>query len=191
MTSYYTTEELKEIGFAQVGEDVCISRKASIYGADKMVIGNHVRVDDFCILSGNICLNDYVHVAAYCALFGGNAGIVMQSFSGISSRSVIYAATDDYSGNALTNPTVSDEFRIIHEGKVTVGRHTLIGTGCTVLPGVTLEEGVSVGSMTLVNRSLEAWGIYVGIPAKYMKPRAKKILQLEEEFLQQERDKNE
>ncbi|HRS91433.1 MAG TPA: acyltransferase, partial [Candidatus Marinimicrobia bacterium] len=31
----------------------------------------------------------------------------------------------------------------------------------------------------LVNKNLEPWSIYVGIPAKYLKPRSKKIIELE------------
>ena len=47
----YTREELEAIGFAQLGENVKISKKASIYGAANISIGNHVRIDDFCIIS--------------------------------------------------------------------------------------------------------------------------------------------
>ena len=46
-TSFYSEEELQQMGFAHVGHDVMISRKASIYGASNIWIGNHVRVDDF------------------------------------------------------------------------------------------------------------------------------------------------
>ena len=53
-TSFYSEEELQQMGFAHVGHDVMISRKASIYGASNIWIGNHVRVDDFCVLSGKI-----------------------------------------------------------------------------------------------------------------------------------------
>ena len=67
-TSFYSPEELKEIGFKSVGENVLISRKVSIYSPQKISIGNNVRIDDFCILSGNITLGNYCRIAAYCAL---------------------------------------------------------------------------------------------------------------------------
>ena len=54
MTSFYTEEELKGLGFRHIGNGVCISRKASIYGAQNISLGDHVRIDDFCILSGRI-----------------------------------------------------------------------------------------------------------------------------------------
>lgn len=60
MTSFYTEEELKGLGFRHIGNGVCISRKASIYGAQNISLGDHVRIDDFCILSGRIEIGSYV-----------------------------------------------------------------------------------------------------------------------------------
>lgn len=136
MTSFYSEDEVKKIGFKSVGENVLISRKASIYGADKICIGNNVRIDDFCILSGNITIENYVHIAAAVLLFGGTLGIILKDYSGVSSRSVIYAESDDYSGEAMTNPVVPDKYRHVQGGKVILEKYVVIGTGCTVLPNV-------------------------------------------------------
>lgn len=182
ITSFYSQEELKEIGFKKLGDNIQISRKASIYGAEHISIGNHVRIDDFCILSGNIVIGDYVHIAAYAALFGGKAGIELYDFTGLSSKVVVYASSDDYSGEAMTNPTIPDKFRKVQNEKVTLKKHVLIGTGCTILPGVTIEEGTSVGSMSLINRSLNSWGIYFGVPCKWRKERSKNLLTLEKQW---------
>ena len=67
MNSFYTDSELKEIGFKSVGSNILLSRKASIYSPEKISIGNNVRIDDFCILSGNITIGNYCRIAAYCA----------------------------------------------------------------------------------------------------------------------------
>lgn len=181
MDSFYSREELEKIGFNSIGTNVLISKKASLYGVEQMKIGNNVRIDDFCILSGKISLGNYIHIAAYSGLFGGNAGIEMKDFSGLSSRCVIYAESDDYSGNSLTNPMVPSKFRTISGGKVILGKHVIIGTGTSVMPGVEIGNGVSVGSMSLVNKSLSDWGIYVGIPCKRIKDRSRNVLELEKE----------
>lgn len=181
-TNFYEREELYGIGFKSVGEDVRISRKASFYGADKIVIGNHIRIDDFCILSGNIILKDYIHIAAYCALFGGKEGIEMENYSGLSSRVAIYAESDDYSGNAMTNPTISAEYRNVTGGKVILKEHVIIGTGTSIMPDIIIGEGCAVGSMSLVNKSIDSWGIYAGIPCKRIKERNKKILVIEQKM---------
>ena len=50
MTSFYTDDELKEIGFKSIGAGNLISRNVSIYGAGNISIGSYNRIDDFSIL---------------------------------------------------------------------------------------------------------------------------------------------
>lgn len=183
-TSFYTQEELLEIGFTSVGNDVLISRKTSIYGAEHISIGNHVRIDDFAILSGNITIGSYVHIAAATLLFGGNAGIVIQDFATLSSRTAIYAVSDDYSGEYMTNPMTPEKYKNIIEEKVIIGKHVIIATGCTILPGVSLGEGCAVGAMSLIKKDVEPWSMVAGTPARYIKQRSRKLLELEHQFVQ-------
>lgn len=184
MNSYYDKEELGQLGLRNCGEDVKISRKASIYGAENISIGDHVRIDDFCILSGNIVLGNYIHIAAACVLFGGKSGIQIMDFCGISSRSAVYAESDDYLGDYLTNPTVPDRFRNVSGAKVTLKKHVIIGSGTCILPDVTIGEGASVGCMSLVDKTLEAWGVYAGCPCRKLKERSRNLLKLEKEFME-------
>lgn len=181
--SFLCEEEIKDLGLKHVGFNVCISRLASFYGTENISIGNNVRIDDFCILSGRIVIGNNIHVAAGCYLFGGEQGIELNDFVNLSSRIVIYAKSDDFSGMTLTNPTIPDKYKQVLEAKVVLERHVLLGTGCVVLPGVIIEEGTSVGSLSLINKSLPSWKICVGIPAKPIKDRNKNILLLEQEFL--------
>jgi len=60
--SYLSLDNMKAMGFKRLGVNVKISDKASIYDADKIEIGDHSRIDDFCILSGNISLGSYNHI---------------------------------------------------------------------------------------------------------------------------------
>ena len=190
MDSFYSKEEVMALGFKHCGENVLISRKASIYAPSDISIGENVRIDDFCILSGNITLGNYIHIGAYSALFGGTKGISMMDFSGLSSRCVIYAETDDYSGGFLTNPTVPDEFRRVSGGPVILQKHVIIGSGTCILPDVVLAEGAAVGSMSLVNKSLDEWGIYAGIPCKRRKERRKDLIKLEQKCEEYAGEKN-
>lgn len=182
-SSFYNDEELRELGFLKVGENVKISRNARFYGSNKMVVGNNVRIDDFCVLSGKINIGNYVHVAVYSAIFAGDAGVILNDFSGMSSRCTIYAESDDYSGEHLTNPTVDKEYLGVISKSVEIGRHVILGASTIVLPGVKIGEGTAVGSMSLVNKSLEPWAIYAGVPCVYKKTRSNKLLELEKEFL--------
>ena len=85
MDSFYTPDELKKLGFKAFGQEVYISKKASFYSPEKITLGNHVRIDDFCILSGEISIGNYVHISAFNALYG-KAGIKIGNFCGISPR---------------------------------------------------------------------------------------------------------
>jgi galactoside O-acetyltransferase len=183
MNPFYTAAELPSLGLKSCGENVRISRKASIYRPERIEIGNHVRIDDFCILSGQIGLGDYIHIAAQALLFGGEFGIVMENFSCLSSRCVVYAESDDYSGDHLTNPTCPERYRGPYGGKVIIKRHAIVGSGSTLLPGVLIGEGAAIGAMSLVISDVSPWTISVGIPCQTIKPRSRRIIELEKAFL--------
>lgn len=175
MTSFYTKEELLTLGFNHVGENVLISRKTSIYGSNRMSFGNNVRIDDFCILSGEISLGSNIHIGAYCALFGAN-GIVMEDYTGLSPRCTLFSATDDFSGNFLISPMSPDECCNVKGGRILIKKYSQIGSGTTIMQDITIGEGVAVGTMSFVNRSLDEWTIYAGIPAKKIKERKRGLL---------------
>ena len=82
----------------------------------------------------------------------------------------------------MTNPTVPDDYTNVREAKVTIGRHVIVGTGTTILPGVHIGDGVAVGAMSLVNTDLEPWKMYWGIPVKCMRNRSRKLLDVEKRF---------
>ena len=183
MSSFYNQEELQAIGFSSLGDNVLISRKASIYGAEKMHIGNHVRIDDFAILSGQVTLGNYVHIAAGCKLYGGISGIEIKSFSGCSANCTIYAQIDDFSGEYMLHPTIPDIYRNVVNGAVVLESHAVVGAHSVVLPAVIVGEGVAVGAQSLVNKSLDAWGVYAGSPARFIKERSKELLQHHARFM--------
>lgn len=177
MDSFYAEWELRELGIKKVGKSVLVSKKASLYGADVIEIGDYVRIDDFCILSGNIRIGSYIHISAYTSMYGGICGgIIMEDYTTISSRCAVYACSDDYSGDYMTNAVIPAKYKNVREEKVELKKYSIVGSGCTILPGVTIGEGAAVGAMSLVNRSLDEWGIYVGIPCRRMKERKKNLL---------------
>lgn len=182
--SYYSTEELQTLGLASFGEDVRISKKASIYNPSRIAIGSHVRVDDFCVLSageGGIEIGDYVHIAVYCSLIGAGK-IKLNDFCNLSSRVSIYSSNDDYSGEHLTNPTVPDKFTGVTHADVLLGKHVIIGSGSIVLPGICLADGVAVGALSLVTKNCQAFGIYGGAPARRLGERKRDLLELEKQL---------
>lgn len=66
----------------------------------------------------------------------------MADFSGLAFGVTIFAQSDDYGGNALTNPTVPMEFRKILRARIEIGCHAIVGAGSVIVPGV-IFGGVS------------------------------------------------
>lgn len=185
MSNFMDEKEIVAAGFKNVGENVFISRQASFYNISEIEIGDNVRIDDFCILSGKIKIGSYVHVAAHTCLFAGTTGIEFGNYSGISSHSSVYAESDDYSGETMTNPMIPDEFRNVIRKKVIIGEHVLVGSHSVILPGSVINRGSAVGSMSLVKSELEEWGIYVGVPCKKIKDRSRLLENYQRSFEQE------
>lgn len=183
MDSFYKEEELKNIGFKSIGKNVKLSRKAVIYEPEKMIIGNDVRIDDFCILSGQITFGNFIHIGVCTRLSGSKGGLTLKDFSGVSYNSTIIASSDDYSGEFLTNPTVPMKYKRMMPNPVVLEKHSLIASHCFIAPGVTVGEGTAVGAMSLVLKNLDPWSVYFGVPAKKVKERKRNMLELEKQFL--------
>lgn len=56
-------------------------------------------------------------------------------------------------------------------GKVNIGHDVWIGANCTILPGVTIGEGVVVAAGSVVTRDVASYMIVGGVPAKIIKER--------------------
>jgi galactoside O-acetyltransferase len=183
-TSFLTESEVDGLGLGSHGKSILISRFASIHCPERIHLGSHVRIDDFAVLttgtSGRIDIGSFVHISAFAALFGGG-GITIESHVAVSARVSVFTTNDDYSGEHLTNPTVPAEYTGVEIAPVRLGRHAIVGAHSVVLPGTCMGEGVAVGALSLVNESLEAWGIYAGIPARLLKPRSRALLSLEQD----------
>lgn len=176
--SFLTEDELEAAGFLFIGRNVRISRLASIHGHSRIKVGDNSRIDDFSVLSagpGGIDIGRYVHIAVMCSIIGA-ARIEMQDFSGLSSRVSIYSSSDDYSGAAMTNPTVPSEFTDVDSRPVVIGRHVIVGAGAVILPGSVLGEGVAVAALALVRGNLEDFGIYAGVPCRRVRERSRQLL---------------
>ncbi|MEM7178285.1 MAG: acyltransferase [Pseudomonadota bacterium] len=182
---YVESAELREMGFAAIGEDVSIGRNCTVIGAANISIGNHVRIDGptaIIAARGALTIGDYVHIGGGCHLSCAG-GIEMADFAGLSQGVRLYSATDDYSGGALTNPMVPARFTNVRMGPVRLGRHVILGAGSVVLPRIEIGEGSAVGALTLVNASLAPWGIYAGQPARWLLARSRDLLEMEAAFL--------
>lgn len=179
--AWLTQSQLESLGFAEMGDSVFISDKASLYNCANIRLGSHVRIDDFCVLSagqGGIQIGSYVHIAVYTALIGAGH-INLADFVNLSSRVAIYSSNDDYSGAAMTNPMVPVEYTNVKHAPVTLKKHVIVGSGSVILPGVTLHEGVAIGALSLVNADCDAFTMNAGSPARCLGARQAGLLEQE------------
>jgi acetyltransferase-like isoleucine patch superfamily enzyme len=188
---YYTEHDLKNAGFAALGQNVRIGKNVTMVGLKNITIGSNVRIDDYSIIiasKGFLHLYDNVHIGGNSQL-GCAGGITIKNFSGCSSGVRMFTQSDDYTGKWLTAsvtfpPTVDvTKYAATTTGPIVLEKYVIIGANSVILPNVTLSEGVAVGSLSLVTKSLPPWGVYFGAPVKKIKNRSKHMVELEQQYL--------
>jgi galactoside O-acetyltransferase len=172
------------LGLRRVGRDVVIWPTAKLVQAGAISIGDSVIIDDFVFIMGGKCteIGSFVHISSFTSIVGGGE-FVMNDFAGLSGGVRVYTGNEDYSGRCLTNPAVPAPYRVPTRSFVRIGKHAIVGANAVILPGVEVGEGAVVGANSLVTRDCEPWTVYVGSPAKPLKPRPRaKILELEQQL---------
>jgi galactoside O-acetyltransferase len=182
-------ERLRRLGLVALGEDVRVHETVQFFGADRIRIGSHVRIDCFSVISAGdegLHIGDHVHLGVGVAVLGRCGRVELQDFCGLSPRVTLFTASDDFKDGYLTGPTVPDEFRKVTKGPVTVGRHVIVGSGTVILPGVHLGVGVAIGALSLVAQSLPPFTIAAGAPLRRLGVRNEDLLRRERELLERE-----
>jgi galactoside O-acetyltransferase len=180
--------EMEAIGFKNLGKDVIISDKASFWNPGNISIGDHSRIDDFCVLSAGtegIEIGRYVHIAVYCSLIGA-AKMVLEDFSCISGRVSVYSSSDDFHGPYMTNSTIPDKYKNVINGPVRLRKHALVGAASVILPNTDIGEGARVNAMSLVYGNLKEYSQYSGIPVKLVRELPRALPELEKRFLEEQ-----
>jgi galactoside O-acetyltransferase len=136
---------------------------ARIIGAENIIFGSPVLIDDFSLVVARdpIVIGDYVHIACFSSITGGER-VDIGDFSAVSQGARLLTGTDDFIHGGFGNSTVPTEYRNAKRAPISVGRFCIVGANAVVLPGVTIGEGAVVGANSVVTRDLEPWGVYVG-----------------------------
>jgi len=172
--SFLAANEISHLGLGSFGDNVLISRNATLINPENITLSDNVRIDDFAIVTAfrPVTVGAYVHIGAGAQIFG-NAGCTIGNLVSVSPRAAIFTTSDDFSGQSLVGPTVPAEYRIgLHEAPVLIEDYSCIGTAATVMPGITMHEGAVCGAHGLVLGDCEAWSIFAGIPARRIKARS-------------------
>jgi dTDP-4-amino-4,6-dideoxy-D-glucose acyltransferase len=183
MIGYFSHEELLELGFGTLGNNVLISKTATLYNRKNIYLGSNIRIDNFCTIapSGNakLIIGNYVQISAY-SFINGMGNITLEDFVTFAPYVRLFSSSDDYSGKTLTNATIPHDYLGTVSKPIHLKKHTIIGVGSSIMPGVVLEEGTAVAGHSFVNRSSQPYTMIGGCPAKYIKEREKGLLHLEQ-----------
>lgn len=178
LTSRRPADPANPHGFARLGRGSWISPKAVFYNPGRIWIGENCRIDDFCLLSAQdgIEIGDNVHIGCFSYVVG-KASFVMEDYCSLSGRVSVYTSNDDFSGDALINPRVP--FTNVRSAPVVMRSHAVVGAGSVLMSGVEMGRGAGLGAMSMLTRSIPEFEIWGGSPARFIKARSRRLLELE------------
>jgi galactoside O-acetyltransferase len=143
--------------------DVKTFEYTKIIGLENIDFGKYIIIDDFVLIYAKekITIGNYVHIASFSSISGGGE-LIIEDFSGLASGCRIVTGSDDFKEWGFGNPSIATEFRNVKVGKVKIEKFAIIGSNSVILPNVIIGEGVAVAAGSVVSKSLEPWGVYVG-----------------------------
>jgi len=173
----------------------CLKNKLKKRGViiQKGVIFNRNSVfEDNCKLHRNVCFKDSylgtgsyvgwnsllnkVKIGRFCCI-APNVEIVYGQHPiglNVSSSPVFYSIDGNQTGFTFSKEQLFDEFYYADEDKkfsVVIGNDVWIGYKALIMEGVKIGDGAIIGAGAVVTKDVEAYGIYVGVPAKLIRKR--------------------
>jgi protein CpsI len=117
-----------------------------------------------CIEIGkNVRLGDFIHITALNKVVIGNN-------CGIGPKALISDVNHGNFGENIEYDThIPYAKRSLNSKPVTIGNNVWIGESVCVLPGVTIGDGAIIGALSNVTKSIPAYSMAVGNPAKVIK----------------------
>ena len=143
------------------------------------IIGNRVYIAPSAVVIGEVSLGDDCSIWPTTVVRGDVNAIIIGERTNIQDGSVCHVThVGQYmpGGSSLTvGHDVTVGHRVILHA-CTIGNLCLIGMGSTILDGAVIQDGVILGAASLVteNKVLESGYLYMGSPAKKVRPLSEK-----------------
>lgn len=138
-------------------------------------LGNDVYIADTAKVIGNVVLGDDCSVWPMATIRGDVHDIRIGNRTSVQDNSVLHCTHRSHfnpEGNALTigNDVTIGHAAVLHG--CTIGNNVLVGIQVVVMDGAVVPDNIVLGAGTLVppNAKLEAGHLYLGSPAKKIRP---------------------
>lgn len=165
MSEHFSLEELKSLGFSEVGEGVKVSRLCTMYSISGS-IGAGTRIDDFTILKGAFKIGRKVHICSHCSLSAVGGVIEIGDLAGIGVSNIFYTTSDDMLKTALCGPLV-DQKSVKHKaGAIRIGQGVALGGRVTVMPGVIAGDFSAFGISAVLTGEYRPASVYMTVKGK-------------------------
>lgn len=144
-----------------------ISRKFGLCGDNVSIGGGYSFAG-----TENFFIHNNVQIGRNALFWSTHAKLIIDNNVLIGPNVSIHTGNHDFSviGKPIISVNIQDMDKTCF-GDVVIKSDTWIGDGCIILKGVTIEKGCIIGAGSVVTRSTEPYGIYVGNPAKRIKNR--------------------
>jgi len=166
-----------------------ISKNIRIRHPKNFLVDNFSVIDDFSYFSTKIIIGKHCHIASGCSIAGGKEfTFSLGDYSSVSSGVKIWCRSNDYTNDLVVlNPQQKNIGDKSIEGNVTIGKMCGIGANSVIMPNNTIPEGTIIGALSFVpeNFTFKPWGIYAGIPIRFIKKRNKRNVLKQVKILEQ------
>ena len=151
--------------FAHVGDGVQVFENALVLGPESISLGAGSRVDDFCRLEGGrrLDLGRYVHVSSFVSIFGGGTCLIGDGV-GLAGGGRVITGSDQ--ADAVMSAVAPAEWRHVERYTNVIDHLSFVATNSTVLPGVSLGMGAILAAGAVATKSIPAWEVWGGVPAR-------------------------
>lgn len=157
--------------FAHFGNGSTISHILNLGGAEYISVGDNVHFGEYCVLEA-IPKHKKPEITV-----GDNSRI--GDFSHLGAIDYIHIGKNVYTGryiliNDHSHGSPEDRFsgippferKLYSKGGITIGDNVWIGDKVSILSGVTIGEGAIIGANSVVTKSIPAFSIAAGCPAR-------------------------
>lgn len=150
-----------------------IQQTVQLCGLGGILIGEHVRIDDFVVLvsatpTSNIILEEGVHISGHCGI-RSHSLIRIKANTTISAGCQIFGRSDAAPGQKFRYNVIHHEELDEYSSDIIIGENCLIGANSVLLPGTVIPDNTFIGACSLVDKELDKSGLWVGQPVRFIR----------------------